>query len=137
MTQTFSFEYNVTVPRAPIHAFSMEELENMGVPEKIIADERDNRMSAELSGGIHTSYCFYYINCEPDNGPATQFWIESDDEAEKLREDIKKELDDYINGHIEADREKTCSFCGQNVYVCDDDHAMEMREIMRNLRRWD
>ena len=99
-TYTFPLYDMVTVPRAPIHVFSVEELSAMGVPEKITVEERHNRISAELSGGIHMSYSFYYINCQPDNGEfdAVRIWIESDNEAEKLRADIKKELDDYMNG---------------------------------------
>ena len=87
-TYTFPLYDMVTVPRAPIHVFSVEELSAMGIPEKTIVEERDERMSAQLSGGIHMSYSFYYINCQPDDGPGTRIWIESDNEAEKLRADI-------------------------------------------------
>ena len=95
-THTFPLYDMVTVPRAPIHVFSEEVLKQMGVPEKIIGEERNNRMSAQLSGGIHMSYSFYYINCQSDDGPAMCIWIESDDEAEKLRADIHASLAMYV-----------------------------------------
>jgi hypothetical protein len=97
-THTFPLYDMVTVPRAPIHVFSVEELNAMGVPEKITVEERHNRMSAELSGGIHMSYSFYYINCQPDNEEfdAVRIWIESDDEAEQLRADIHASLAEYV-----------------------------------------
>ena len=91
-TYTFPLYDMVTVPRAPIHVFSVEELSAMGVPESITVEERHNCISAQLSGGIHVSYSFYYINCQPDDGPVTRIWIESDNEAEKLRADIHASL---------------------------------------------
>lgn len=135
-TYTFPLNNLVSIPRAPIHSFSVEELYNMGVPDKITIDERNNRISAELSGGIHTSYCFYYIKAQPYDSEATCIWIESDAEAEKLRAEIKKELDDYINGHEVVECNKICSFCGEKEIDCGGDHADEMRDIMRmEMRR--
>ena len=136
-TYTFPLNELVTVPCAPIHSFSVEELYNMGVPEKITIVERHKSIAAELSGGIHTSYTFYYIKSQPYDGEATCIWIESDAEAEKLRADIKKELDDYIKGHEVFEYNKDCSFCEQKQVDCGGDHADEMRDIMRmEMRRY-
>jgi hypothetical protein len=136
-THTFSHDNNVSVLSSTIDGFSAEELSNMGVPEKIIDDDWHNRIAAELSGGIHTSYSFYYIDCQPDAGPATQFWIESAAEGELLRNEFKKQHDDYMKAHEEAERNKTCSFCGDKEIDCGGDHSSEMREIWRNSRVWD
>jgi len=105
-THTFPLYDMVTIPRAPIHVFSVEELSAMGVPEKITVEERHNRISAELSGGIHMSYCFYYINCQPDNEEFedVRIWIESDDEAEKLRADIHASLAEYMRTREQMQR---------------------------------
>jgi hypothetical protein len=136
-THTFSHDNNVSVLSSTIDAFSAEELNDMGISQKFIDDDWHNCISAELSGGIHTSYTFYYINCQPDTGPVTQFWIESATEGEQLRNEMKKQHDDYINAHEEADRNKTCSFCGDKEIDCGGDHSSEMREIWRNSRVWD
>ena len=125
-TYTFPLYDMVTVPRAPIHAFSVEDLSAMGVPEKITVEERHNRIAAELSGGIHMSYSFYYINCQPDEGPATRIWIESDGEAEKLRADIHASLAEYVRQH---DHNAICTFCGEKEFDCGADHGDEMRQI--------
>jgi hypothetical protein len=134
-TYTFPLYTQVTIPQAPIHVFSVEELSAMGVPEKITVEERHNRIAAELSGGIHMSYCFYYINSQPYEGPATRVWIESNAEAEKLRADIKKEIDDYINGHEIVECNKICTFCSEKEIDCGADHSDEMRDIVRSKMR--
>ena len=127
-TYTFPLYDMVTVPRAPIHVFSVEELSAMGVPESITIEERHKRIAAELSGGIHMSYSFYYINCQPDNGEfdAVRIWIESDAEAEKLRADIHASLAEYVRQH---DHNAICTFCCEKEIDCGADHGDEMREI--------
>jgi len=125
-TYTFPLNTLVTIPRAPIHSFSVEELYNMGVPDKITIDERNNRISAELSGGIHTSYCFYYIKAQPYDGEATCIWIESDAEAEKLRADIHASLAEYVR---QREHDTTCTCCGEKEVDCVADHGDEMRQI--------
>jgi hypothetical protein len=134
-TYTFPVNNLVTVPQAPIHVFSVDELSAMGVPEKIIVEERHKRIAAELSGGTHMSYCFYYINIQPYDGPATRIWIESNAEAEKLRDDIKQEMDDYINRHEVFDYNEVCTFCGDKYVDCGGDHGDEMRDIQRQALR--
>lgn len=132
MTHTFSHDNNVSVLSSTIDAFSAEELNDMGISQKFIDDDWHNSIAAALSGDIHTSYTFYYINCQPDIGPATQFWIESATEGEQLCNEMKKLHDDYIKGHEEADRNRTCSFCGDKEINCGAEHSSEMREIMCN-----
>jgi hypothetical protein len=133
-TYTFPLYDMVTVPCAPINVFSVEELSAMGVPEKITIEERHNRIAAELSGGIHMSYSFYYINSQPDDGPATRIWIESDAEAEKLRADMKSSLDEYVRQQ-QHDHNAICTFCGDKEIDCGGDHADEMRQIVRSKMR--
>jgi len=136
-THTFSHDNNVTVLSSTIDGFSAEELNDMGISQKIIDDDWHNSIAAALSGDIHTSYSFYYIECQSDDGAATRIWIESAAEGEHLHNIMKKIHDDYINAHEEADRNKTCSFCGDKEADCGGDHSSEMREIWRNSRVWD
>ena len=136
-THTFSHDNNVSVLSSTIDGFSAEELNDMGISQKFIDDDWHNSIAAALSGDIHTSYTFYYINCLSDEGQTTRIWIELATEGEQLRNEMKKEHDDYIKGHEEADRNRTCSFCGDKEIDCGADHSSEMREIMRNARVWD
>jgi len=87
-TYTIPIENYVRLLCGHIHEFSPEELTAMGVPQSITIEERHNRIAAELSGGIHMGYSFYYINGHLDDGPATRIWIEMDAEAHQLRKDL-------------------------------------------------
>ena len=128
-TCTVPLDTMVTVQRAPIHAFSEEVLKEMGIPEKIIVKERHSRIAAEMSGGTHMSYCFYYIKCETSDEPDKLIWIESDTEAEQLRKDIAESM-------VEYPLNPTCSFCGEKEFECGADHGDEMREIVRKTTRY-
>lgn len=136
-THTFSHDNTVTLLSSTIDAFSTEELYNMGISQKIIDDDWHNSIAAALSGDIHTSYTFYHIDCLSDIGETTRILIESPTEGELLRNEFKKQHDDYIKAHEEAERNKTCSFCGDKEIDCGGDHSSEMREIWRNSRVWD
>lgn len=131
-TYTVPLHTMVTIPHAPIHVFSEEVLKQMGVPEKIIVEERDNRSAAQMSGGIHMSYCFYYIKCdEPDK----LIWIESDTEAQQLRKDIADSLAEHVSQR-EHEMNAICTFCGEKEFDCGADHGDEMRDIVRKTTRY-
>ena len=111
-THNIPLDVYVTIPRGLIHEFSVEELAAMGVPQSVTIEERHNRIAAELSGSIHMGYSFYYINCESNDGSVKRIWIESDAEAEKLRQDLKDDGEDSVDLNDE------CDYCHGPVGCC-------------------
>jgi hypothetical protein len=129
--------YTVTLIREgkeDVHTFGEHILEVCAATESELASWERSR----IKGDPAEDGQLYYLCAQPqDVGNPSFVWLKDNEEALVLRNAIKDAEDQQWRDEMVKEYEKPCSFCGEILRDCGDDHGDEMRQIQREALRRD
>ena len=110
--------------------FGEHLLEVCAAPESELASwER-----SQIKGPVSDDGQLYYLCAQPQDGCRSSFvWLKDKEESLALRKAIKDAEDKQWRDEMAEDEEKPCSFCGEIIRYCGEDHGDEMRDIQREF----
>jgi hypothetical protein len=114
--------------------FGEHLLEVCVAPESELASWERSQIKGPASDDDH----LYYLCAQPqDVGRPSFVWLKDEEEAEALHKAIKDAEDQQWRDEMIEEYERPCTFCGQMVSECGEDHGDEMRDIVREALRRD
>ena len=93
-------------------------------------------LTPQIKGDAAADGFIYYLYAQPQRvGRPSFVWLKDKEEAASLRKAIEEAEDQEWRERMVEEDKKPCSFCGEILRECGDDHGDEMRDIQREYWR--